>query len=64
MPDLSPEQVRAMLAAHGLKPEDQEDLDEVTHRINAITETLQALEPEGIDSAEPMTVYQLEDQPK
>lgn len=58
MPDLSPEQVRSMLAAQGLKPEDAEDLEEVTHRINAITETLLALEPDGLDQSEPMTVFE------
>ena len=62
MPDLTPEQVRAQLAAVGLAPEDDEDLNEVTHRINAITETLLALEPAGIDEVEPMTVLPIEDE--
>jgi hypothetical protein len=57
MPDLTPEQVRAQLASTGLAPVDAEDLDEVTHRINAITEALLALEPAGLDEAEPMTVF-------
>ncbi len=60
MPDLTPEQVRAVLAAQGLAPEDDADLNEVTHRINAITQTLLTLEPEGLDSAEPMTVFEVE----
>jgi hypothetical protein len=60
MPDLSQEQVRAMLAAQRLAPEDDADLSEVTHRINAITHALLALEPDGIDSAEPMTVFDVE----
>lgn len=57
MPDLTPEQVQAQLAAHGLKPEDDDDLQEVTHRINAITQALLTLEPAGLDAAEPMTVF-------
>jgi hypothetical protein len=61
MPDLSPEQVRAQLASTGLVPVDAEDLDEVTHRLNAITEALLALEPAGLDDAEPMTVFETED---
>jgi hypothetical protein len=61
MPDLTPEHVRTHLAAIGLAPVDAEDLDEITHRINAITEALLALEPEGLDAAEPMTVFDAED---
>lgn len=57
MPDLTTEQVRAQLAASGLAPVDAEDLDEVTHRINAITEALLALELPDLDSVEPMTVF-------
>lgn len=64
MPDLTPEQVRAQLAAHGLSPQDDEDLNEVTHRINALTETLPSLEPAGIDEVEPMTVFEPEDSSK
>ena len=60
MPDLTPEQVRAQLASTGLWPVDAEDLDEVTHRINAITEALLGLEPEGLDDVEPMTVFDTE----
>ena len=61
MPDLIVEQVRAQLAAAGLEPQDEEDLNEVTHRINALTETLLALEPDGLDVAEPMTVFDIEE---
>jgi hypothetical protein len=60
MPDLTPEQVRTQLAFLGLKPVDADDLDEVTHRINAITETLLALEPPDLDAVEPMTVFDTE----
>lgn len=61
MPDLTPEQVRAQLAALGLAPVDGEDLDEVTHRINAVNEALTALEPPGLDDAEPVTIFEAED---
>jgi len=61
MPDLTPEQLRAQLGAIGLAPVDDEDLNEVTHRINAITEALLALEPSGLDAVEPMTVFGAEE---
>ncbi|HLF77243.1 MAG TPA: hypothetical protein VJB57_07080 [Dehalococcoidia bacterium] len=57
MPDLTPGEVRALLAAIGLSTEDDEDLEEVTHRINAINEALAALEPEGLDAQEPVTIF-------
>jgi hypothetical protein len=57
MPDLTPADVRAQLAALGLSPEDDEDLFEVTHRINAIREALLALEPEDLDEQEPLTIF-------
>ena len=61
MPDLTPEQVRTQLAAIGLAPVDAEDLDEVTHRINAVNEALAALEFADLDSAEPVTVFEVEE---
>ena len=61
MPDLTPEQVRTQLAAIGLAPVDAEDLDEVTHRINAVHEALLALEFPDLDSAEPVTVFEVEE---
>lgn len=61
MPDLTQEQVRAQLAAAGLAPVDDDDLGEVTHRINAITEALLALEPPDLDAVEPMTVFDAEE---
>ena len=57
MPDLTPEQVRAQLAAASVAPQDDEDLEEVTHRINAITEALLALDMPELDGAEPVTVF-------
>jgi hypothetical protein len=63
MPDLTPEQVRAQLAALGLAPQDDEDLAEVTHRINAVNEALATLEPPDLDAAEPLTVFDREGGP-
>jgi hypothetical protein len=61
MPDLTRDQVLAQLTALGLQPVDDEDLDEITHRINAIHEALQGLEPEGLDAQEPMTIFDREE---
>jgi hypothetical protein len=61
MPDLTPEQVRAQLAALGLAPQDGDDLAEVTHRINAVNEALTALEPADLDAAEPLTIFDSEE---
>jgi hypothetical protein len=63
MPDLTPEQVRAQLAAIGLAPLDDEDLDEVTHRINAVNETLAALEFPELDGVEPVTIFEAGEAP-
>ncbi len=64
MADLSPEEVRAQLRALGLAPLDDDDLAEVTHRINAINEAVLALEHPDADSVEPLPVFWLtEEQP-
>jgi hypothetical protein len=52
MPDLNTDQVHAQLASLGLTPVDEEDLDEITHRINALRQALAALEPEELDGEE------------
>ncbi len=56
MPDLTPGEVQAQLLAIGLTTQDNEDLHEVTHRINAIRDALSALEPPGLDAVEPLTI--------
>jgi len=61
MPDLTPEAVRTQLAAIGLAPVDDEDLDEVTNRINAVNEALLALEHPDLDAVEPVTVFEVEE---
>jgi hypothetical protein len=53
--DLSQEQVRAQLAALGLDVT-TEDLAEVTHRINAISEAVLALDHPGLDAVEPLPI--------
>jgi hypothetical protein len=60
MADLTPEQVQAQLAAHGLRTVDDEDLDEITHRINAFREALVALEPDDLADIEPVTTFEVE----
>lgn len=57
MPDLTPEEVRTQLSAIGLTPLDQEDLDEITHRINAVNEAVLALEHPDEDMQEPRFVF-------
>lgn len=58
MPDISPDNVEAMLTALGLVPQDDEDLQEVTQRINAVREALAGLEPADLDAHEPLTVFE------
>ena len=60
MPDLTADQVRAQLAAIGLLPVDRDDLDEITHRINAVNEAVLALEHADLDAQEPVTVFWLD----
>jgi len=60
VPDLSPEQVNAQLASLGLSPLDDEDLEEIAHRINALREALAALELEDLDSQEPSIIFEPE----
>ena len=62
MPDLTPEQVRTQLSAIGLIPMDQEDLDEITHRINAVNEAVLALEHPDAYVQEPLSVFWLNEE--
>ena len=57
MPDLTPDEVRAQLAAIGLIPVDDEDLAEIPHRINAINEAVLGLEHPDLDAQEPVSVF-------
>jgi len=62
MTDLTPDEVRTQLAAIGLTPVDQDDLDEITHRINAVNEAVLALEHPELDAQEPMSVFWLSEE--
>lgn len=57
MSDFTTQQVRAQLTAMGLSPVDDADLEEITHRINAIHEALAALELPDLDAQEELTVF-------
>jgi hypothetical protein len=50
--DLTPSDVRALAAALGLHPSD-DDLLEVTHRLNAMRDALAALADLPLDEVEP-----------
>ena len=64
MADLSPEEVRTQRRALGLAPQDDDDLAEVTHRINAINEAVLALEHPDVDRIDPLPVaWPAEEQP-
>lgn len=58
--DLKPEQVHAQLASLELSPLDSEDLEEITHRINALRQALTSLEPDNLDGQEPLTILEPE----
>lgn len=53
MVELAPEQVAAMAAAAGL-PLPEDDLTEVTHRLNALLEALEGLDDLPLDEVEPI----------
>jgi hypothetical protein len=55
MSDLSPADIRALAAAAGL-PISEDDLAEVTHRVNAFVEALALLQPLPLDTAEPLPI--------
>jgi len=57
MPDLTPAEVRSLLASSGLSALDDEELVEITHRINALTETVMGLEHPDLDAQEPDMVF-------
>ena len=59
MPDLTTDEVRSLLRALDLTPLDAVDLDEITHRVNAINEAVAALEDATADVIEPLPVFWL-----
>ncbi|PZC46675.1 MAG: hypothetical protein C1O27_001817 [Chloroflexi bacterium] len=58
MPDLSQDQIRAQLESLGFAVFD-EDLPEITHRVNALHEALVNLDDPEIDSIEPLPIFWL-----
>ena len=57
MPDLTPEEIRTNLAAIGLSPLNQEELDEITNRVNAVNEAVLGLEHPDLDAQEPISIF-------
>ena len=55
MADLSKDEVRALGHAVGLEIQDPE-LTEVTYSLNALLEALDALNPPGLESIEPLPI--------
>jgi hypothetical protein len=55
MADLSKDEVRALGHAVGLEIQDPE-LTEVTYSLNALLEALDALNPPGLESVEPLPI--------
>ena len=59
MPDMSTQEVRVLLRALDLAPLDDVDLDEITHRVNAINEAVADLEDPDADAVEPIPIFWL-----
>ena len=57
MPDMSMEEVMSRLATLGLRPADEADIAEITHRINAIEEAAAELENPAANGIEPIPVF-------
>jgi len=55
MVDLTKDEVRALGHAVGLEIQDPE-LTEVTYSLNALLESLDAINPPGLDSVEPLPI--------
>ena len=55
MVDLTKDEVRALGHAVGLEIQDPE-LTEVTYSLNALLESLEAINPPGLDSVEPLPI--------
>lgn len=55
MADLTKDEIRALGHAVGLEIQDPE-LTEVTYSLNALLESLDAINPPGLDSVEPLPI--------
>jgi hypothetical protein len=60
---MTTEEVARQLQALGLAAFDGEELEEITHRINAINEAVRALDHESLDSPQPFAPADQEQQP-
>ena len=60
MPDLTPENVKILAHSVGLEI-DEEDLTEVTHRLNVIVSGVERFSHLGLDSVDPVPFPSLEE---
>ena len=60
MPDLTPDGVKILADSLGLKI-DEEDLTEVTHRLNVIVAGVERFSHPGLDSVDPVPFPRLEE---
>ena len=60
MPDLMPDHVKILADSLGLKI-DEEDLTEVTHRLNVIVSGVERFSHPGLDSVDPIPFPRLEE---
>ena len=60
MPDLTPDQVKTLAGALGLDVTD-DDLLEVTHRLNVLTSSVEGFSHPDLDTVDPVPYYPLEE---
>lgn len=60
MSDLTPEQVKTLASALGLDVTD-DDLVEVTHRLNVLTSSVEGFSHPDLDTVDPVSFYPLSD---
>ena len=60
MPDVTPDQVKILARSVGLEV-DEEDLVEVTHRLNVIVAGVERFSHPGLDSVDPIPFPPLEE---
>ena len=60
MPDLTPDQVKTLASALGLDVTD-DDLVEVTHRLNVLTSSVEGFSHPDLDTVDPVPFYPLSD---
>ena len=60
MPDFTPDQVKALAGTLGLDVTD-DDLVEVTHRLNVLTSSVERFSHPDLDTVDPVPYYPLEE---